>query len=355
MKPLEIFEDTPYFPASAALEVTLRCNMHCLHCGSSATKNPRANELTLEEWKSIINQLIQQGTEIFTLSGGEPFMYEYWRDLATYITNAGKKLSIISNGYAITESDIEFLGTLPTFLNVALSVDGLEKTHDSIRLVPNAFQRVTETIRRFVKAKLKVGVVTSVNQKNFQELPALRDFLDSIGVDLWQVQIVTSFGRAKSQKDTLLITPEQYAALVEFVYNSQQQYKKENRKMRVMPADSVGYCYGIAEKIWGDLAWNGCNAGKYALGIQSNGNVTGCLSLQDPEFVAGNLREKSLAEIWNDDANFSYNRKFSEKDLCGYCAACDKGAACKGGCIAVGKAITSQFHNNPYCYSHFHR
>lgn len=352
MSDLEIYDDTPYFPASAALEVTLRCNMNCIHCGSSASKNPRQNELTLDEWKNAVDQLLDLGTEIFTLSGGEPFLYPYWRELASYITEKNHRVAIISNGYAISDDDVQFLKNLKKFNNIGLSVDGLEKTHDGIRRAPHAFQHVTDTIKRFVKVGIKVGIVTSVNQLNFQELSLLRDYLDSIGVYIWQVQIVTSFGRAKAKKDTLIITPEQYADLVKFIYDSQQKFKKENRKMKVMPADSIGYCYGIAEQIWGDLAWNGCNAGKYALGIQSNGDVTGCLSLQEREFIAGNIREKSLAEIWHDDDAFSYNRKFNFQELCGFCADCEKGSDCKGGCIAVGKAITSQFHNNPYCYKH---
>ena len=49
--------------------------------------------------------------------------------------------------------------------------------------------------------------------------------------------------------------------------------------------------------------WKGCQAGMQAIGIEANGRVKGCLSLQarqgdhDP-FVEGNLRETRLADLW---------------------------------------------------------
>ena len=61
--------------------------------------------------------------------------------------------------------------------------------------------------------------------------------------------------------------------------------------------------------------FKGCAAGTRTLGIESNGNVKGCLSIlpgcgaREGDYVEGNLRETSLVEIWNRPGAFP--------DLCG--------------------------------------
>lgn len=109
MSILEIYDDTRYYPAAVALEVTLRCNMKCLHCGSSSENRARENELTLGEWKNVVDQLVELGSEFITLSGGEPFVWPHWHQLSSYIADKGRALSIVSNGYCITEDDVRFL------------------------------------------------------------------------------------------------------------------------------------------------------------------------------------------------------------------------------------------------------
>lgn len=41
-------------------------------------------------------------------------------------------------------------------------------------------------------------------------------------------------------------------------------------------------------------------AGCKAVAIESNGDVKGCLSLQNERFIEGNIRERSLKDIWTD-------------------------------------------------------
>lgn len=349
MSKLTIYEGTKFFPAVVALEVTLRCNMACLHCGSSANTIPRSSELSIDQWKSVVDQLAGLGSEYFTLSGGEPFVWPHWDALSSYIRKKDKTLSIVSNGYLIANRDIDYLKEIGMW-NIGLSVDGLIKTHDYIRRTEGSFLRVMGAIRRFKGAGIKVVVSTSVNQINFRDLKPLKDCLEGEGVDLWQVQVVNSFGRAGENREKILISREQYVELVEFIHQCQREYKDNGLKMNVMPADSIGYCHGIASEIWGDMEWCGCNAGRYVIGIKSNGDVVGCLSLQDNRFVSGNVKQQGLSEIWNNDEAFSYNRSFHTGLLKGECVNCSNGEQCRGGCLAMGYSVSGELNRNPYCY-----
>jgi radical SAM protein with 4Fe4S-binding SPASM domain len=96
------------------------------------------------------------------------------------------------------------------------------------------------------------------------------------------------------------------------------------------------------------LPWIGCQAGLTALGIQSDGGVKGCLSLPD-SFIEGNIRQRSLIDIWKDPALFSYNRAFNLDDLENQCKVCKHSKKCKGGCVTVSSTLTGKNHCNPYC------
>ena len=90
------------------------------------------------------------------------------------------------------------------------------------------------------------------------------------------------------------------------------------------------------------------------VGIESDGSVKGCLSIQpgnNPErdrFIEGNLREQSLAEIWNRPGAFAYSREWSLDDLSGFCRRCPFAERCRGGCRSSQVAFGGG-DGNPLC------
>ncbi len=82
-----------YYPKYATWEMTLRCNMNCLHCGSKAGK-PRENELTESECLNIADQLIRMGNEHITLIGGEIFLVPHWYKVAKRFADAKVNVNI---------------------------------------------------------------------------------------------------------------------------------------------------------------------------------------------------------------------------------------------------------------------
>ena len=67
----------PYVPAHCVWELTLRCNMRCLHCGSRAGR-ARADELSVEECFRVGDDLAALGCRQVTFIGGEVFLYPGW-------------------------------------------------------------------------------------------------------------------------------------------------------------------------------------------------------------------------------------------------------------------------------------
>lgn len=118
-------------------------------------------------------------------------------------------------------------------------------------------------------------------------------------------------------------------------------------------ADNIGYYTKSEGYLRGNTSGRsvflGCRAGLSSIGIDSVGNVRGCESMYDESFIEGNLREKSLYEIWNDPNAFSYNRKFKREYLNGKCKDCDYGGRCAGGCRSYNYFATGKLYESPYC------
>jgi len=98
----------------------------------------------------------------------------------------------------------------------------------------------------------------------------------------------------------------------------------------------------------GRPVWTGCEAGRRTLAITPAGGVKGCTTLPD-EFVTASLPERSLADIWADDACFPYTRRWSPEVLGGDCAYCTFAHTCRAGCPATAYAAIGSIGVNPYC------
>ncbi len=127
--------------------------------------------------------------------------------------------------------------------------------------------------------------------------------------------------------------------------------------------DSIGYFGPLEEHLrrrdWRGRAtsWQGCQAGRSVVGVESGGAVKGCLSLQarrrdgaDP-FAEGDVRAAGLAAIWRRPGAFAYNRG-EGATLSGHCAGCTHARRCRGGarCVAAAVSDAEALGFDPYCF-----
>jgi len=338
-------------PRNCVWEVTLACNLRCAHCGSRAGR-PRDRELDTAECLDVVDQLADLGCELVTLSGGEPTLRDDWDLLARAIADRGVKVNMVTNGFAMTP-DLARRAVAAGMCNVGVSVDGPREVHEAIR-GPGTFDRTARGIRHLVDAGMSVGIMTTINRLNAGLLPEMKRLATDLGARTWRLQLGKPMG-AMNGRDDLVIQPRDVLAIV-----PELARLKAEGGIVVNVGDSIGY-YGPHDRTlrgWGwrgrHEAWRGCQAGMHAIGIESDGGVKGCLSLQakvgdvDP-FREGSLREASLAELWFRPGAFAYNREFDPASLTGGCRRCDRASECRGGARCVASAATGGLGEDPYC------
>jgi radical SAM protein with 4Fe4S-binding SPASM domain len=349
---LKLFRRLGYVPRRCVWEITLACNLRCGHCGSRAGA-ARPDELTTGEAFRVIDELAALGCRHVTLSGGEPTLRPDWIALVRRLRSHDVLVSVLSNGQTWTR-ELASRAREAGISSVGFSLDGLERTHDCVRRVPRGYRKVLRAIDITVAAGLTAAAVTHVTARNLAELERLHDLLHRHGVALWQVQLGVPMGNMLEDREAILDP----AGILDLVPRL-AAINRSGRLPRVVAGDNVGY-YGDEEaqlRRPGSRVsfWIGCRAGLDVVGIESHGDVKGCLSLPSElngstEFVEGNVRDRSLAEIWNDPDAFAYNRRFRPEQLGGDCAGCDYGEICRGGCTWTSFAHTGRAHDFPRCF-----
>lgn len=329
------------FPLIMGWEFTLACNLRCEHCGSSAG-TPRQTELSTQEALNICDQFPDLLVQEVDFTGGEPLIRDDFHIIAKRLHDYGIRTQVLSNGLILDDIMVDRLKR-SHIAGVGISLDGPEKLHDYIRSRPGVFQSVVSGIKRLMKAEIPVAVITTVNGFNIYELPNLMNIILSLGVKTWQVQPVFTFGRVK-ESPQLKLTSDEYLKLGEFVKNFSP--KAHEFGLDIVPADSFGYYTDFDER---SPKWMGCPAGLLTCGITSDGRIKGCLSMPD-ELAKGDLKKRSLWDIWFDPETFEYNRGFFTSALGPNCNHCGRGEECKGGCSSMSYGNTGSFHNDPYCF-----
>jgi radical SAM protein with 4Fe4S-binding SPASM domain len=338
-------------PIYVVWEVTLSCNLKCIHCGSRAGA-PRRQELTTDECISVIRQLADLGTREITLIGGEAYLRRDWLVLIGEISSQGILCGLQTGARALTKDKIQKAAQAGLH-SAGVSIDGLRATHDRLRGVSGSFDMALDALRNFRRYGLTGTVNTQINSLNCSELRELMRLIIAEGAKGWQVTLTVPMGAAADRPE-LILQPFHLLELMPLLadlFVEAQAYG-----LRLFPGNTIGY-FGPYESFWrsitGELEhYNGCNAGQTALGIEADGSIKGCPSLPSKDFVGGNVRDASLREIWECSSKIAFMRDTKNifSQLWGYCRVCYYASVCQGGCAWTAHVISGRHGNNPFCH-----
>jgi len=146
-------------PVVAAIKITQRCNLHCKHCTWS---NKITEDLSFDEWKSIIDDLYQKGVTTIVVEGGEPTLYPDIEKVMEYIKFKGLFVIFITNG----TRDIS--GINPDVFWI--SIDGMRESDNAIR-GSGHFEKASETIRK--NSDKKIIILTTISKTNAKDIEAI--------------------------------------------------------------------------------------------------------------------------------------------------------------------------------------
>lgn len=175
---------------SVFLFITSRCQSKCRTCFNHENLN-RDDDLTFEQIE-IVSETAGPFDKLW-LSGGEPYLRKEMVDIIAMFheQNGVKTINLPSNGLArdkIITMTGELLERCPKLtIHLNFSLDGLGKTHDSIRGVPGNFLTTVGTIEEVRKLyghhkNLMVNIATVVTSEAYDQMLELAGYVAQKGL-----------------------------------------------------------------------------------------------------------------------------------------------------------------------------
>lgn len=305
------------------LELTLRCNENCIHCGSRCNE-VKSEELSLEEYRKILDDVKRDfdiSKIMLNITGGEPLLRRDFFDIMAYANELGYKWGMTSNAILIDDEIAKKLHECG-MKTISVSLDGLKDTHDRLRGRKGAFDDAVRGINALIDNGnfQHVQVTTVINHRNFCELEAMFEWLEGVDIDSWRVINIEPMGRAKEHPE-LVLTDDEYRKLFEFI----KEKRCQGYPVSYGCSHYLGMEYEREVRDWYFL----CNAGFYTASIMANGDIGACLDIERrPELIQGNIKKDSLRDVW--DNRFKMFRK-NLSCLNSKCTECSEERFCHGG------------------------
>jgi heme b synthase len=342
-----------FTPKWIAWEITRRCNLRCIHCRSSSEKEVKDHpDFSTAEAFRILDDIASYAKPVIVLSGGEPFLREDVFDIAQYGTDKGLRMCLATNGTLVTDDICNKIKTSGIKI-VSLSLDGSEESiHDNFRDQKGAFEGGIRVARLFKKHGIEFIINSSFTKRNQEEIPKVYKLAKELGATAWYMFMIVPTGRGADIMNEL-ISKEDYEEVLEWHYHME----KGEKDMLVRPTCAPHYYRIVLQKSkeegtkferrtlkFSTGGAKGCIAGQLICLIDVDGNVLPCSYFPKP---AGNIKEKSFREIWENSELFKELRNF--KAYKGKCGSCEYLYVC-GGCRARAHAVYGDYlEEEPFC------
>ncbi|MDD2851536.1 MAG: radical SAM protein [Desulfuromonadaceae bacterium] len=300
---------TGRMPLYLIVFVTYRCNSRCRTCFyHEHLNNADSADLPLTFYEALARSCGHLAW--LHLSGGEPFMRQDIPELvAAFYRHAGvRRIGIPTNGLdsaGIEEKSRRILELCPdSRLNIVLSLDGLQDTHDYLRGVPGNWEKTIETIAMLKRLKaekpqISLNICTVLNNRNVSEIPELFHFVRELGVDFHDIGLMRG---DFPDRNLILPLPEKVAEILKVTEEYARRYYEESPAYPGMAAHRAARAHRYINKTFLSFLRTGnksqpCFAGDGFAVIEPNGEVRLC----ELTPTIGNLLETGgdFEAFWN--------------------------------------------------------
>jgi len=320
-------------------ETTQACDLACSHCRASAQPDRAFGELTTSEAEGVLRQVKELGTPIFIMSGGDPLKRPDIYSLTRTGADLGLRMATIPAATPRLTEDVVRKLKESGLSQMAQSLDfPTPELHDGFRGVPGAFAKTMEAIEWAHKYKLPVQINSTLFAQSAPYLEQMAELVAKLDVVFWEVFFLVPMGRGAEVNG---LNAAQCERLFETLYRVQKKSKflvkvteaphyrryvaQQEQIESPAPAPSNGAVRDLPRQLIRTegpghsigLATQGVNSGNGFLFISHLGEVfpSGFLPIS-----AGNVRDKSLAEIYRESELFLSLRDPDQfKGICGDC------------------------------------
>ncbi|MDD1678384.1 MAG: radical SAM protein [Methanomicrobiales archaeon] len=276
-------------PTYGYIIITSLCNSRCKYC--DMWKNKGENEPNTEEWKRIIDELVNLGVVLLTFSGGEPFIREDLFELASYAKSQGLLTLVVTNLSLFKERYIEKIAESFDFFGISIDSTRSE-IYKEIRGV-DWLERIKENVHKIMagltelKADVHVCGMITITNRNANEIHDLLHMIfDNLGMDTISFNLLDPSGGAIAKEFTP--TYEQINDIKQVILDHKSLYPISNSTRYLSQLGNFDYR---------------CNPWKCVQINEEGFLIAPCLPLSAkpgifPDGGRIDLRKNKLSDVW---------------------------------------------------------
>lgn len=328
------------FPETVGIEIISKCNLACSMCHNSdlRVEHNVNSRVSLDLVKKLLPEF-KKHKPVVSLSGGEPLLHRDLFDMVSLLSKNNVLTSVSTNGTLIKRRIDEILDSGLAFITVSLDHFKPE-LHDQGRGKQGTFAEVVDGIKLLTKKRKKtpfnIKINTVIREDNFDALPQLYQFIETLGVDEWSLAHL-SFLTPKMAQDieqcksangfstpfyafdlgrNAVFSDDQIDALVKGVRKLKEMssiYKTKLSLPTLKEEDYYPYYKGIYP-----TCKSYCSFPSRGIYIHSGGKVSTCV------MDLGDLsKEISLRKIWDSEKANKVRYLQREQKIFPHCLRCN--------------------------------
>lgn len=291
-------------PITVTFEITLRCNLRCVHCYNFDRTRPlpKGRELEPEEIRGIIDQLREAGCLYLTFTGGEALAHPRIFEFVSYAAGRNCVVGVKTNGTTLDDETARMLAEAGA-ARVDISLyGGTAATHDAFTRVPGSFDRTLRGAQTALQLGLEPRFSFCLVKTNAAEIDLMIGHAKRLGLPYSIDPQITA--RYDGTRDSMDLRIDR--ATLEALYRGPLRDVLPEPDCR--PERSVQ-----------------CACARSVCGISAYGDVYPCIGAPIP---AGNLRRQSFAEIWRTSGVLNWIRGLKLSDFA-TCKPCPDRGFCR--------------------------
>lgn len=327
----------PGKPLWLLAELTYRCPLQCPYCSNPVDYARHREELTTDEWISVLREARKMGAAQLGFSGGEPLVR---RDLETLIEEArrlGYYSNLITSGVGMDEARVAAFKEAGLD-HIQISFQASDETLNNYLGGTDSFRHKYEMARAVKRHDYPMVLNIVIHRQNIDQIEDIIRMTIDLEADYVELASTQYYGWSKVNADLLLPTREQLARAERIAHEYQDRMKGRMKIIYVVPD-----YYETRPK----ACMNGWGA--IFLTVAPDGTALPChAARQLPDFEFPNVREHGLQWIWNESPAFNRYRGFDW--MREPCRSCPERTKDFGGCRCQAFMMTGDATNaDPVC------
>jgi len=299
--PSNVVTSNELYVENLYLEITRRCNEHCVHCYIPEEQRRSGSFMPLDDAKNYLNQAKELGVWQISFTGGEPFLHPQIAEILEYARKKDFIISILSNLSLLKAHHIPLLKrVIPSQIQVSLYSLNAE-VHDSITGLTGSFNKTMASLNMCIENDIPVQINCPIVKQNKNDFTQVLDWAKQYGIKAntdFYIMAQTDYS-LKNLENTLpkKDVKEVFSTLL-----------KNDDELRNGILDS----FNNSSKELLNTEQHICGAGNNTLFISATGKVSPCATWQS--FELGDLKQDSLSDIYYHNTAIKKLRNIKYKD-----------------------------------------